>query len=333
MSHKGKVPSEDEFRHESPLRFRRVMVVGASGYVGSALSMGLRDDFDVFATHHKSPLWIEGVHAIKLDCMSANDILTNVQRYRPDVVIYCAGIASAATCHENPMIADTINNRAMTLFFKVLPRPIPFVYISCDQVFSSTSSDHKFRFTEEDDPNPLSELAQSKTRGESLVMAHNRLTYVMRLARVYGERLGSPQRPRESWVQRIVAQTSQGESCEVLEDQLRSSLYIGDVVRALRKFLKRAPLSSTLFHLSANDSITELESAQAALTAWNIDTSQLRPITLDTRIAAQGFIEGRNSAMSSKRFQDLYEFRFQPLSEGLMELRARLETGYTQAWV
>jgi dTDP-4-dehydrorhamnose reductase len=332
MSNKGKVPSEDEFRHQSPLRFRRVMVVGASGYIGSALSLGLRDDFDVFATHHKSPLWIEGVHAIKLDCMSANDILSNVQRYRPDVVIYCAGISSPATCQENPMIADTINHRAMTLFFKVLPRPIPFVYLSCDQVFSSNSSDTKFRFTEEDDPNPLSEFAQSKTRGESLVMGHNRLTYVMRLARVYGERLGSPQRPRESWIQRLLAQTSQGENYAVLEDQWRSSIYVGDVVRALRKFLRRAPLSSTLFHLGADDAITELESAKAALQSWNLDNSLLKPVQLDARIAAQGFGEGRNSSLSSKRFQDFYEFRFQPLSEGLQELRARLESGYTQTW-
>jgi dTDP-4-dehydrorhamnose reductase len=333
LSHKGKAPSEDEFRHESPLRFRRVMVVGGSGYIGSALSLGLRDDFDVFATHHKSPLWIEGVHAIKLDCMSANDILSNVQRYRPDVVIYCAGIASAATCQENPMIADTINNRAMTLFFKVLPRPIPFVYISCDQVFASDSVDPKFRFTEDDDPNPLSEFSQSKTRGESLVMAHNRLTYVMRLARVYGERLGSPQRPRESWIQRLLTQTSQGEAYEAIQDQRRSSIYIGDVVRSLRKFLVRAPLSSTLFHLGANDSVNELESAQAALQCWNIDTALAKPIPLDARIAAQGFAEGRNSSLSSKRFQDLYEFRFQPLSEGLRELRDRLETGYSQTWL
>ncbi|MEO5666624.1 MAG: sugar nucleotide-binding protein [Bdellovibrionota bacterium] len=333
-SRKGAVPQGDEFRHDSPLRFRRVMIVGASGYLGSALAMGLRDDFDILATYHKSaPLWIEGVHSLRLDCMNGNDILQSVQRYAPDVVIYCAGISSPAMCHENPMIADALNSRAMALFFKVLPRPIPFAYISCDQVFSSAGTDANFRFNEEDDPDPQNEFGQSKMRGESLVLAHNRLTYVMRVARLYGERLGSPQRPRETWIQRHLEQIAKNDTVHALDDQRRTTVYVGDVVRALRRFLFRAPLSSTIFHLGAGDALSEFETATQLCHVWGVDPGLIVTEKLADRVAKQGFNEARFSAISSKRFEDLYAFKFQSYSEGIVELRARLESGYTQAWV
>lgn len=333
MRSKGSVPQTDEFQHSSPLRFRRVMIIGASGYLGSALAMGLRDDFEIFATYHKSSFWMEGTHSFKLDCLAGNDILTNIQRYQPDIVIYCAALASATMCQENPMIADALNSRAMALFFKVLPRPIPFVYISCDQVFSAPGNDLNFRFNEEDDPNPTNELTESKIRGEGLVLNHNRLTYVMRIARLYGERLGAPQRPRESWVQRLLEQSQKGERITAVEDQWRSTAYIGDVVRAMRKFLIRAPLSSTLFHLGAGDAQTEFETSRTLLEIWGHGTERLTSRKLAEQIALQHFNESRFSAISSKRFENLYSFKFQPFAEGAAEMRARLEAGFTQSWV
>jgi len=333
MKSKGSVPQQDEFQNSSPLRFRRVMIVGASGYLGSALATGLRDDFEIFATYNKSSFWIEGTHSFKLDCLSGNEILSNIQRYQPDIVIYCAGISSLATCQENPMIADAVNSRTTALFFKILPRAIPFVYISCDQVFSSPGVDLKFRFNEEDDPNPVNEFAESKIRGESLVLNHNRLTYVMRVARLYGERLGAPQRPRDSWVQRLLDKNHKGERIPALEDQWRSTVYIGDVVRALRKFLMRAPVSSTLFHLGAGDASTEFETSRALLEAWGHDPERIAGIKLDEHIALQRFPEPRFSAMSSKRFENLFAFKFQTFSEGAQEMRSRLEAGYAQTWV
>jgi dTDP-4-dehydrorhamnose reductase len=203
--------------------------------------------------------------------------------------------------------------------------------VSCDQVFAGSGEDPKFRFNEDDDANPLNELASSKTRGESLVINHNRLTYVFRLARPYGERLGSPQRPRDSWIQRII----DGPAAEVpalLEDQRRSSVYVGDVVRAMRLFLKNPPLSSTLFHLSAGDALSEAEAAHKVIEAWHLDAEKFGKRSVQEAVAEQGFNIPKFSAMSAKRFENTYKFQFQSFPEGLKELRDRLEAGYSQGW-
>jgi len=310
------------------------MIIGASGYVGSALALGLRDDFEVFGTYYKSPpLWIEGVHSMKMDCLNGNEILHTVQRYRPDVVIYCAALASSAICEQHPLIADALNSRAPALFFKVLPRAIPFIYVSCDQVFMAPGTDPLFRFTEDDDPNPTNELTTSKTKGEGMVLGHTRMTYVLRVGRIYGERLGSPQRPRENWVQRVLEHGEASTRIAATDDQWRSSVYVGDIVRACRLFLKRAPLSSTIFHLCADDARTEFESARKLLEVWGKDPECVVARSLDALIAEQGVSEPRFSAMSPKRFETLYNFKFQSLDEGLLELRERLETGFTQSWL
>jgi dTDP-4-dehydrorhamnose reductase len=318
---------------ESAFRVRRVMIVGASGYIGSALSLGLRDDFDVFAAYNNSPMWIEGVHGFKMDCLNANEILQSVQRYRPDLIVYSAGLAQAQVCQTHPMYAEALHSRAMTLFFKVLPRAIPFVYLSCDQVLAGSENDLSFRFTEDDDPNPCNELGQTKTRGESLVLQHSSLTYVMRIARVYGERLGSPHKPRESWVQRLLLQSEQGLKSTEVNNQWRSTVYVGDIVRALRKFFFHIPSNSGLFQIGASDAMTPLDMSKQTLGAWGYDPELISAASLESRIASLKCPEPIFSAMSSKRFESTFDFRFQPFPEGLKEMRSRLETGFTQSWI
>jgi|GEM_PF-1336523 len=324
----------DEFQHESALKIKRVMIVGASGYLGSALALGLRDEYEVFGSYHKSPMRIDGAHFFEMDCLNATDILNAASRYKPDIVIYCAGMSDIARCTANPMLSDAINTKAMTLFFKVLSRPVPLMYFSCDQVLSGNRpSDAQFRFDEVLNSNPLNEWGASRARGENQVLAHNRLTYVLRLPRIYGERLGSPFYPRETWVQETLRKLEAKDRFGAVVDQWRSSLYIGDAVRALRLFFAKAPLTSTIFNLSPSDSITPYESAIQLAKTFSMDSSLIEPVALEEYLANKTFEEPKFCSLSGKAFESHFPFRFQSLSEGLSEMKERLDTGYTQSWI
>jgi dTDP-4-dehydrorhamnose reductase len=322
----------DDFQHDSPLKIRRVLVVGASSYIGSALCLGLRDTYEVFGSIYKSPMSLEGVHFVEMDCLNASDILSSVQRYRPDFVIYCAGLSNIKLCENNPLLSEAINTRALTLFFKVLPRPVPFLYFSCDQIFSGSSHDLNFRFDEQDDANPVNQWGHTKAQGEALVLAHNRLTYVLRLARLYGEVLGSPQHTRSTWVQNYLEAAHSNAGLSLPSDQWRSTLYIGDLVRAVRMFIQHAPLSSTVYNLSASDALTPQEMAAEVFKAWSLDETRIHKTSLDTYLADEKHKEPHFSALTGRLFEKDFDWKFQSLKEGLQEMRERLKKGHIKNW-
>jgi dTDP-4-dehydrorhamnose reductase len=324
----------DEFVHESAIKIKRVMIVGASGYLGSALSLGLRDEYEVFGSYHQSPMRIEGAHFFEMNCLNATDILNATTRYNPDIVLYCAGISDIARCTANPMLSDAINTKAMTLFFKVLSRPVPLLYFSCDQVLSVPKpNDLSLRLDELVETNPVNEWGASRARGETQVLGHNRLTYVLRLPRLYGERLGSPYAPRETWVQDIVRKLESKDRVACVTNQWRSSLYIGDAVRALRLFLAKLPLTSTIFNLSPSDSLTPYESALQLAEIFSLDEKLLEAVTLEKYLASKTYEEPHFCSLSGKAFESTFPIRFQSLREGLTEMKERLDSGYTQTWI
>jgi dTDP-4-dehydrorhamnose reductase len=269
-----------------------------------------------------------------MDCLNATDILNASSRYNPDIVLYCAGISDIARCTANPMLSDAINTKAMTLFFKVLSKPVPLMYFSCDQVFSANKpADPSFRLDELVDTSPVNEWGQSRARGEAQVLGHNRLTYVLRLPRLYGERLGSPYQPRETWVQETVRKLENKERFGSVADQWRSSLYIGDAVRALRLFLAKAPLTSTIFNVSAGDSITPFESNLQVAETFSLDDHLIDPVSLEKYLSNKTYEEPRFCSLSGKAFEQNFPIRFQSLKEGLTEMKDRLDSGYTQTWM
>lgn len=321
------------FFQETPKTIKRVMIVGASGYLGSALALGLRDDFEVFGTYYESPMRIDGAHFFQMNCLDGNDILSNVQRFNPDFVIYCSGISDVNRCAVNPMLAAALNTKAVMLFFKVFSHAVPLMYFSSDHVFSSSvPNDMGFRFHEKSKTDPKNEYGSTRIRGESQILEHNRLNYVMRLPRIYGERLGSPLRPRETWIQETIRKIQSKERVSAVVDQWRSSLYIGDLVRAVRSFITQAPVKSTLYHMSPSDSLTPYESAMVLAEKFGLDSNLVDKIELKSALENKPYEESSFCSLDGHFFEEKFNFKFQNFSEGLEEMKERLNTGYIQNW-
>jgi dTDP-4-dehydrorhamnose reductase len=315
---------------EGDVNFGRILVIGASGYVGSALALALRDDYEVLGTYHQHPVRIEGTTGFAMNCLHGGEILAAVQRYNPDLVIYAAGLTSSKACEANPAIADALNFRAPMLFFKVLPKPVPFLYLSTDIVFGDASKG-TMPFSEKSKPVPMNALGSSKLKGENLVLGHQRLTYVLRVPRLYGESLGGPQKPCYSWAQWLQGQLEQGASVDAFTDQVRSFAYIGDVARAVRAFVKKAPTESTLYHLAPDEALNHAQMARLYCKAMGYDPALIREAEREGH-PLSAVPQPRNCALSGEAFRKEYEFRFQGAEEGLIELAERLRTGYTRGW-
>ncbi|MBS3061693.1 MAG: sugar nucleotide-binding protein [Candidatus Diapherotrites archaeon] len=84
----------------------KVLITGASSYVGARLYADLRKKFDVTGTYHSTPLFPE---LVKLDVTNSGEVQETVFRLKPDFVVHVAANPSAKWCEENPTLAKKLN--------------------------------------------------------------------------------------------------------------------------------------------------------------------------------------------------------------------------------
>jgi len=84
----------------------KILVVGASSYVGARIYFDLRKKFDVAGTYNKNKLFPE---FFKLDITNSDEVIQIVTKVKPNVIIHVAANPSAIWCEANPELAIKLN--------------------------------------------------------------------------------------------------------------------------------------------------------------------------------------------------------------------------------
>ncbi len=84
----------------------KILLTGASSYVGARLYIDLKDEHEVIGTYNTNKLFFE---FIKMDITNASEVLSVVREHRPEIIVHVAAIPSIKWCEENPELAVKIN--------------------------------------------------------------------------------------------------------------------------------------------------------------------------------------------------------------------------------
>jgi dTDP-4-dehydrorhamnose reductase len=84
----------------------KVLITGASSYVGARIYFDLKKKFDVVGTYHKTRLFKEFV---SLDITNRDKVIQTVKMLKPEVIVHVVANPSAKWCEENPELAAQIN--------------------------------------------------------------------------------------------------------------------------------------------------------------------------------------------------------------------------------
>lgn len=87
----------------------KILVIGASSYVGARIYFDLKSKFDVVGTYSSSQLSKNLSH---LDITSNEEVQKVIGDYKPTVIIHVANNASAKWCEANPEKAVLLNQTA-----------------------------------------------------------------------------------------------------------------------------------------------------------------------------------------------------------------------------
>jgi GDP-L-fucose synthase len=203
----------------------KVLVTGASGFVGRALHDELRHADGAYEVHL----------LVREDGDLADDGVAEaaVAEASPDVIVHAAARIGVVRCDEAPEPALRSNVLATTLVARAAAaHPARLSYLSTSDVYGSA-----VEADEQTAPAPESLYALTKLWGEQAarLCAPAGLT-ILRLANPYGPGVDAGQ-PKGA-VPTMLRQADAREPIPVFRGEARTFCWIGDVVRAIRLVLE-----------------------------------------------------------------------------------------------
>ena len=143
---------------------QKILMFGASGFLGSNLDYYLKNDFEVIGTrfHHKS----DSTEYIVCDATNVVAIESIVDATKPDIIINCSGLANVDNCEKRPEAAVILNSILAADLAKLTKKKnIRFVHISTDHFESENLAPR----TEKDKMWPINQYGYSKLLAEDFV--------------------------------------------------------------------------------------------------------------------------------------------------------------------
>jgi dTDP-4-dehydrorhamnose reductase len=113
---------------------QKILIIGASSYVGAGIYFELKDKYNVFGTYNNSQI---SDKLIKLDLQDKTAIKNVINSVNPDIIIHVANIPTTKACDENPELAKVVNVDATKVIVdEIKNKPIKLIYISSMSIIS-----------------------------------------------------------------------------------------------------------------------------------------------------------------------------------------------------
>jgi len=210
----------------------RIAVTGSSGQLGNEFiriaKNHLRFQF-VFLSRELFPLDQPDKMAIWL------------KENRVDIFIHCAAYTAVDKAESEKEKAFLVNASAPGLIASLLSETkTKLIYISTDYVFDGNSATP---LTESAETNPINVYGASKLEGERLVIQNNPLTQIIRTSWVYSA-FGN------NFVKTMIRLMKERESINVVQDQIGSPTYAGDLAAAILQMLETNHFIPGIYHYS-----------------------------------------------------------------------------------
>lgn len=245
----------------------RLLVTGASGFLGWHLCRLAQTDWQVVGTYHHHPVVMPGVQMDALDLTAATAVTPYLQTLAPDAVIHAAALSQPNRCQQQPELSYAINVEATsTLATYCGERGIPLVFTSTDQVFDGTAAP----YAETARPQPINTYGQHKAVAEQRLAQFHPAATICRLPLLYGGTTPNAQ----SFLQGFLRHLSQGQPLKLFTDEFRSPAHVEDVALGLLLALGHP---GRILHLGGPERISRYEFGQHLVNVFGFDPALILP--------------------------------------------------------
>ncbi|MDA9021354.1 dTDP-4-dehydrorhamnose reductase [Gammaproteobacteria bacterium] len=268
----------------------RVLILGSNGQLGQELQ---------YESCQKSDLDCLFLPKYSLDITNKGQIDNFLKNNSFDYIINCAAYTNVNNSESDPDAAFLVNQIAIKYLVNGIMHYCPdtrFIHISTDYVFNAI--DEK-PMTEYEYTDPINTYGESKLRGEIELQKIPINSLILRTSWLYSS-FGS------NFVKKIVSASSSGKELYVVNDQIGSPTYAGDLAQGIFKILSMHHEAASLFkskqiyHFSNHGSCSWFELSEQIIKLLKLNTV-IHPV--DTVIEEGDCPRPKFSVLCSKKFE------------------------------
>ena len=202
-----------------PAHGKKILILGASGFIGRALSERLGNE-QCMCTYNSGKKLVNGIHFNILA-----DSIANIDTSAVSHAVVLFGVTNPDHCASNRELSDAVNICGVKRVLDELgERQIPFIFTSSEVVFDGLKGD----YVEGDQPNPILSYGIQKRIVEEYIAEKWPLATSIRIAKVYGTRPGDKSL-LDCWFQQALL----GGEIRCAADFISSAVHIDDVVNSI----------------------------------------------------------------------------------------------------
>ena len=238
---------------------RTILMTGASGLLGSALTARLEGSFTVTGTGFSQAT--KGL--LRVDLRDADALKGMLNEVKPDVVVHSAAYRDPDFCEGHPEEAFRLNVAPTARFCELLPESVPLLFISSDYVFDGVSAPYR----EEDERKAVNEYGRLKVQAEDLVLQREAGS-VLRIPLLIG---AGPTWESSGFLFKTLAQILDPNPSSLDHSGIRFPTWTNDVAEAVAHLL--GIQAKGIYHFSSLEGGTKYK--------WALELADLAGLSMD----------------------------------------------------
>jgi dTDP-4-dehydrorhamnose reductase len=250
-----------------PGKMKRLLITGASGFLGWNISRIAKSDWTVFGTTFSHPFSIQDVSLIRVDLTLFRDLKRLFDDVKPDAVIHTAAMTDPNLCQQNRALSHNINTQVpINIAGLCSDLDISCLFTSSDLVFDGL----KPPYSEDDEPSPISFYGEEKAVAEAGMKDRYSSTVICRMPLMFGD----PGPVATNFVQPMLHAIQSGKTVNLFTDEFRTPVSGRDAAKGLLIALNTLP---GMIHLGGSERISRYKFGKLVCETLGLSNARLTP--------------------------------------------------------